>query len=1382
MKAENDGHPPYKGYEYQILATAWVALDSVFRRKLCEDLVVEPPCHEDIALDLRVDPEVAESGIRMGKTSSTCRIQVKFRTDHVWTLATFGDVLSGGRKSRLRKRRSSREWPMTYLGANADFMFALLTNCPVKSELRDFEVAHVGCRSAAVDMPAGMQTAKTSGIAPRIGILPQLTRERLVLEISEILRVHCHVPHVHTAECLEKLKGAIRERLLSGVDRSLSRDELVQVVQDCNGFPSPPDQPFVPPSNMEAIRQSLTTLNAVILTGGPGLGKTHVARRLVSEHQHDVDPYKVIRGSLSPSQVDDLLGRDGRYLFLLEDPWGMYKTAPDADRWATELPSLMKRANRDKRFVITSRRGILALCVAPKQAQALEKWTVEITTDHFPEDLRKRLLESYLSPCAPWHRDVATRDLPQILRTLQVPLSISKFCDLLSLATLGSEIDTDVLIKQSNVAVFGENVAAEIRAQGAVCIGGAIALWALFMLLSTVTKETARSLRRAVASGARDVVADPEKVLEWLCRSRWAKDDGEGVSVHPTVLEGLETVVGTEPAVAEEVLSSMLGGYADSGHPDVSVSLLRHLSERRLPLSSTARAAIDKYLLQRVTTDTVKEFDMAFFELAAFSQSRDAASTLTRALGSDAYFSQGFGSKYWQAPQLSTDEIQAVADSVDAEKIARRFLKDILPSSINRDYDGASLAAFLGLFPWDMKAEWLSALGDALSISSSTADDISKGIISAGADCQQALELCLRSIDECERWLPQTAEERRAADQGELDREYAEHVNEEPSERFFVPESALRVIVAHRVRVEGTGWMSGHSHSDTLFSSCAESFNENTPLAELDVFLSSCPNTMMLTRWRAIEQTRRIERANIVEGDIQTCGASEVSKGVDILRRLLPQEQFRSMIIALLTRVGVERRLIIADAATSSRSTSSGQVPAEIDAAVAPCLSHCENDALMGCITGKIPAADASGAGVDIERTKSILFELAKGDSLRLGIRACWALSNTGSLDLETLRLYLACGDASVRERALVLVALQPGEEARSCVRFALQDLDYRCRRAAMRALAEKASEEEKAAVLVLASDKSGPVRACCAEIAGEHLWASSTSTLVGLLSDRRNVGPSGIFRFNLPHYHVARSAAQALSQIGRAAQDAAAPVCTLLANGKESCDDIVVHYELIDFLAKLEIPVVINVLMELLRSPWHMAGVKNEGFPLRYAAAWGLARIMYEHPTARAKVDQTALTEISRHSDGRLAGPCLITLGFLDVDPHSVLIPGDLSEDSEDRRLLVLAAAASIGLPTRFDANGYHSDGPVRRIIEFSLATEKDGAQCGTFIRGSQDLLTWTEHLKPSEGLKPSLRLIFRHLTGSHDDDLFPVSDLRNRDLAESLPILTMRSMFGGE
>jgi hypothetical protein len=281
------GVAPYQGYEYQIIATAYLAVDLLLARNRADSITVEPANGDDALVELRaVDSEQATSNVHVVEASKRMLVQIKLRNSGHWTQAPFVGLLTG-KNSATNPSVSGREWPVKYLENNPETNFVLLTNAQCNPQLRPFVVADI-CERPAAKSPSRKLPAAVSRVAARIAVAEQLTIPFLRQKACDLLNRYAHVPSRHLNDCFGALEEAVRTRLLGKRPGRWSREELVATAHAHGGFPAGDVvRRLVKPLNYDALASRLDARHALIISGTPPI-------RLPDR---DVPPLKELRVS-----------------------------------------------------------------------------------------------------------------------------------------------------------------------------------------------------------------------------------------------------------------------------------------------------------------------------------------------------------------------------------------------------------------------------------------------------------------------------------------------------------------------------------------------------------------------------------------------------------------------------------------------------------------------------------------------------------------------------------------------------------------------------------------------------------------------------------------------------------------------------------------------------------------------------------------------------------------------------------------------------------------------------------------------------------------------------------------------------------------------------
>ena len=431
----------YTGYEYQILGTIWVALNIIIKKQQCEQIIIEPVSQEDIELNLDVPEDQAQAKVGCLTSGKKVWIQIKKKTGSNWTPSQLVKIIANQPIAAVGKDGNKRVRAAEVMDNDPNLFFVLLTSSQANSSLRSFVVNDIGQETVHKNIHSALTESLTPEKASRIGILEQFAPQRLTLEIKEILQEILHVPSNFHDDCIGRITDAVRSRLLGQKPNELHMDEVLAICRRFGGCPVPPIDPFVEPTNAEDIRQYLKENGGIILIGPPGIGKTLFARHLSYEHQIEDNPYEIVRVE-DPVEIEDRIADTGNILFLVEDPFGLYKLSEKVDRWTTELPRILPKARSDKRIVCTSRTSMMYLADSEEPPKSIQSAIFHIEEENYTYGMRSKIFSLALKDVDPSVRDFAIRHEPRILKHLRVPYSVVEFVR--SLVSQNKLLDNDL--------------------------------------------------------------------------------------------------------------------------------------------------------------------------------------------------------------------------------------------------------------------------------------------------------------------------------------------------------------------------------------------------------------------------------------------------------------------------------------------------------------------------------------------------------------------------------------------------------------------------------------------------------------------------------------------------------------------------------------------------------------------------------------------------------------------------------------------------------------------------------------------------------------------------------------------------------------------------
>ena len=427
----------------------------------------------------------------------------------------------------------------------------------------------------------------------RIAVLSEAPSELVTFKIRELLTNRLHVPTVKTKECLHRLIGSVRNRLLGIGSKLWTRGEILGDAQRSGGsvYPTPALDTFVPPRNLKKIEQHLASRHVVVLVGKTGAGKTLTAQFLEyklstpegPENERQT-PFKICHATGGPQEVRKELATPGAVLFIIEDPWGRSKSSGDAGRWVSELGRILRQARVDKKFIITSRQSILE---DAGDWEDVKHSCIRIDYEHYDEKARRRILANMLREARPWQRRLASQSAGRIVDELRAPLSLQGFAEQLKKATSSREVSLSLLIKKSGVDVLADLVEREIRLHTWNAIPEAAVLWSLLCDTPTFTRDAMErrvSLVRQVAPALAPQL-QVGLLAWWMAGERWLEADSAGTSyrAHPTTIQGLEKLIkGMQGAErARGVIEPLLSGLIANGQVADALGIAENLRDRQ---------------------------------------------------------------------------------------------------------------------------------------------------------------------------------------------------------------------------------------------------------------------------------------------------------------------------------------------------------------------------------------------------------------------------------------------------------------------------------------------------------------------------------------------------------------------------------------------------------------------------------------------------------------------------------------------------------------------------------------------------------------------------------------------------------------------------------
>lgn len=1381
------GNPSYAGYEYQIEVTIWIALDLLLAKTATNELIIEPPSYEDIEASVEY-PDKALLGLTAQVNRIDLIFQVKTRSGAPWSSKDFAKVLTGKQDEKVGKARA-RIRPLDLLKADSHRRYVFITNEALAKPLRIHQGQHIFDFPEVTELPPfirkGFDAFAQKALAPRILLCAGITEEVLEARIGSLLAQYGHVPKVNHVACMTDLRNDVRKYIGGHADGRWTREKLVEVLGRHGGSVAPTREMdhYVRPSSFDRIQKKLDQSHVVVIAGPSGTGKTLTADILESVLRREDPPFKVVGEEHGPSYVRAHLAEAGEVLFHLRDPWGGNRLMPGADRWGGELLKLLNNAGPEKKFLITTRSDVLQSAGA-ELMKDLEHYIVSIEIDDYGPKRLQQIYDGIASDLVSHAQLLAQAYRQTALKSLQRPYEIVRFLVALSQEDAQKPRKVDDIVTESQINAISGIIAKQIEPFGEDGVASSAIIWAALVARKAVTRGVFPKLLRRMRAADSSFRPDVEGLIDFLVAGNNLRQDGEGLSFyHPKAEDGLRMAFMRHTTEAEHVLSLVMDGLSaldfrdeDWGIETVLMALrtIHKLDGLEVILKPVTQKRLDVHLeTNAMMAGRHLDFERALDDLTRFGSADYLPSQLAHALiegGSEP--DKIIFLQRWRPPVFSSEEIKALRNDARTRPLVERFVREVLPFT-RTNYDLA-IAPFLLEIVSGIETAFWDAL-DTVAGPGGPHENIEVIVVGACAgsspDFDRAIARFAQSEEEVGVWMEKEyAERERKAEEHEVDAIEADHIMEEPQERYYNAQTGIEAVVKLRRAHEGFVWIADNPHRQSLITASANLIAQSQQVSqpvELQFLLSMAENWTRHAVWRAAKQHWQVQLEGLLRTELAKSGLDKDLRSILIKIAALNNEPSGDL-VALLAEVAhqvpAERQLeLVYDVMNTSLNGDRGEAGQAARRTRAERLSDTFDVTLKEL--GRLLASLLAGGEIRSSAQKLSVTAQTRLASLLptiftdiAGPLLCVAAAIGIDIDFKTIaRRMLATGDVSLG-KAVVQALLIDNRDSREVLHEAMTHKQYRVRRIAVDALVRAGYSEDQDRLLAAAADQSAEVRLAWVRLMEEYKWPKAVDSLVELLADRRDFS-SDYGGTSWSKFSVARGAAHALGAYDKLP---AYVVTTLLEVVEEKSRDPFVACAAISALTNQDddrISDVINVALE-------STGLKGalEYRPLAQAAAWAL----FDRAVAEKLVKiSPAATRMALEDRPPIAGPLLMAFGILNGRERQELLDALHQASLTTRVELVRVTASASGKTSGLTLEGR----------EITLARLGSGVSLDQFRSEERTKLEeWGRSIDTTDDVKYFTAWIVNVVSGLSTSEDF--GDPRAFVLPERVSMLTMRSL----
>ncbi len=1045
--------------------------------------------------------------------------------------------------------------------------------------------------------------------------------------------------------CIE-MQLNVDEKFISYFDKVDKLEERVSTIEfeiDENRYLPFNNETFVEPKNYNELMSDLIYKKSIILTGGPGVGKTSVAEQIIYEIHKNNNIKRIIK-ICNVNDLKNELNKDGNCICFLEDPWGKYKLEEDGDDWKSELKYLLTKLRQGKYLIVTSRENILKEAMVDILPEINDKIKY-IDVENYDYDRRKLILYNSIDSNVIWHKEFVSEYLEKILNTLTIPFSLVRLGGILKNYSDKKSVKIGNILRKSKIEFLREEFLEEISHKTDELKNGGIILWILYATKTSVNDDLIRNLSRGIRNIDNNLKFDLYKLTNWMSIAKWLNKRNDIYNVHPIVLDALEQHLNNNRLISADYFDIILEYYTSFDYSK-ALEIINHINRLNFKVPKQIEKSINNYLVKTIVEANDENFEVLFYQVAQHSTLNDPVTLITKWLKPDFPSANrvSFYHKSWKKPCWTTNQKETIRISEESYEISKKFIINIFPYIRGLSFDdGQELFNVFNEFDWDFSEELLNILNSDNYKFDKELDRILVGILSGkNKPYDMIIYFLLTEITILEEYYDNAYNEKfRMTEQAELDMSEINYI-ENITDDLSAYKSALQKVIKARCKEQGYLWIKSYSNVENIFRFLIELLEKSISTDDLKVLYSICPNKDKHNFLDKIRDFKRVEFVNDIKellSSYNNITFSTIQSCINALWELCTIKE----IIKIITEIYkiVEFYAFVDIVYAIWEKTNDNYLIDKFNF-----FSNVEKIIISNCYSfyssykdKNILKDESKLCSIDptIINNLNNIIKNSQSEIITLAFNVLYFFNVENEnliLDILTRR------STNIRGITYQTIAFRgTSSDLKLIVKYGLVDRDYKCRQYCMEFIAHSGSKEDILSILELSKDSSAMVREKCAYLIGKYVIEEGISDLFHLLKDKRNKN----MNYDQPDFHVARVAAISLGMFANLQHKYINFIYELLDTSFTK--DIVVVYEMLEVLMKYPIKETLEVFKKYLTSDWKYIGSSDNSYPLRYVSAWGILVTLIKEPKF---LDDELIKLIESNvctTDDRLSEPLLICM-----------------------------------------------------------------------------------------------------------------------------------------